>query len=433
MDSEVRRCHDRIGLYMLMEKHPNWTLKSYGLALNRSEDWVRKWRHRIASAEQLTMDTFLSQSRAPKTRPRQTPQVVKKAIGDLREELSEAYHRKAGSRLIQLKLNEMDDLFEAGYFVPSHHTTVNRILRELGYITPKRKRMREPLVLPPPNDEWEIDFGQIRIDAETILEFFIVVDRGTSRVIYTEGSQGYTAETALDAVARLFKKCGMPQRLRMDRDTRFVGSWTRDSYPSALIQFLRCLGVTPVVCPPRRPDLKPYVETCIGTLKDEWFARHAIKTYADGLEALDTFQAYHNQRRVHFGRACDGRIPDEKFSDLPPLRPLPQLVNPMVWIHDYHQRIYRRRITSNGSIQIDRYTYYVDAQHTKKNVLVYLDAINKQFHVWHGDELLATLNMKGLQPDKGIPFEVYLDHMKQEARSVEMHRLMTWYGIGDVA
>jgi len=433
MDTEVKRCYDRIGLHILMQQHPNWTLKSYALALNRSEDWVRKWRDRITTAETLTMDTFLSESRAPKTRPRQTPAAVKKVIGDLREELSEAYHRKAGSRLIQLKLNEIDDLFEAGYFVPTHHTTINRILRELGYIRPKRKRIREPLDLPPPNEEWEIDFGQIRIDADTILEFFIVVDRGTSRVIYTEGSQGYTAETALGAVARLFQQCGMPQRLRMDRDTRFVGSWTRDSYPSALIRFLRCLGVTPAVCPPRRPDLKPYVETCIGTLKDEWFDRHSIQTYADGLEALDTFQAYHNQQRVHFGRACDGRIPDEKFPDLPALRPLPQLVNPMTWIHDYHQRVYRRRITSNGTFQIDRYTYYVDEQHAKQNVLVYLDAINRQFQVWHGDEPLATLPMKGLQPSKGIPFAVYLDQMKQEARSIEMHRLMTWYQIGDVA
>jgi len=33
-------------------------------------------------------------------------------------------------------------------------------------------------------DEWEIDFGEIFVpDDETVFEFFIVVDRGTSRLI----------------------------------------------------------------------------------------------------------------------------------------------------------------------------------------------------------------------------------------------------------
>ena len=100
-----------------------------------------------------------------------------------------------------------------------------------------------------------MDFGEIQLDDATTFEFFLVVDRGTSRVVYLEGSQGYNAETALAAVARLLLLQGLPQRLRFDRDTRFVGSWTGDSYPSALVRFLRVVGVQPVICPPRRPDL----------------------------------------------------------------------------------------------------------------------------------------------------------------------------------
>ncbi len=89
--------------------------------------------------------------------------------------------------------------------------------------------------------------------------------------------------------------------------------------------------------------------------------RNLIKKYAEreGLDIhphdlpppndeweIDFGQIRIDAETVHFGRACDGRILDEKFSDLPPLRPLPQLVNRMVWIHDYHQRIYRRRMTA---------------------------------------------------------------------------------------
>jgi hypothetical protein len=82
------------------------------------------------------------------------------------------------------------------------------------------------------------------------------------------------------AVARLFNLHGLPQRLRFDRDVRLWGAWTRDSYPSSLVRFLRAVEVEPVICPPRRPDKKPFVERCIGTLKHEWFARFSPATLA---------------------------------------------------------------------------------------------------------------------------------------------------------
>lgn len=191
--------------------------------------------------------------------------------------------------MILQELIKREDLKEAGHFIPRSERTIGKILNELGYIMPQPKWDRLPILLPAPNEEWEMDFGQIRIDHETIFEFFIVVDRGTSRVIYLEGSEGYNAETALEAVARLFVLNGLPQRLRLDRDSRFVGAWTRDSYPLPLIRFLHVVDVDSVVCPPYRPDKKPVVERTIKTLKHEWLARHSIKTLADAYEVLQGF------------------------------------------------------------------------------------------------------------------------------------------------
>jgi hypothetical protein len=48
-----------------------------------------------------------------------------------------------------------------------------------------------------------------------VFEFFIVVDRGTSRLVYLEAREGYNAVTALEAVARLLLLHGLPQRLRV--------------------------------------------------------------------------------------------------------------------------------------------------------------------------------------------------------------------------
>jgi hypothetical protein len=58
-------------------------------------------------------------------------------------------------------------------------------LRETGHIQPPKPRVHEPIVLPEPMQEWEIDFGEIYLEESGVFEFFIVVDRGTSRLIYT--------------------------------------------------------------------------------------------------------------------------------------------------------------------------------------------------------------------------------------------------------
>lgn len=101
-----------------------------------------------------------------------------------------------------------------------------------------------------------MDFGQL---ADQV-EFLSVVDRGTSILVDTQTDHHFNAETALLAVAKLLLFNDLPQKLRFDRDSRFLSSWAMDGYPSPLLRFLLCIGVEPDPTPPRRPDLKPFVE-----------------------------------------------------------------------------------------------------------------------------------------------------------------------------
>jgi hypothetical protein len=57
-------------------------------------------------------------------------------------------------------------------------------------------------------------------------------------------------DPAFDAVVRFLQKSGLPATLTMDRDVRWVGSATQRDFPSALLQFLSCVGVQPNVLPP---------------------------------------------------------------------------------------------------------------------------------------------------------------------------------------
>lgn len=256
MDTESQRIYDRMTLHQLMLEHPHWTAAQLAAEVGRSERWARKWVKRFQSPETSDFGMYLSQSRAPKTRPRQTPETIKDIICELRETLSETYHRPAGAKLIRRYLEVAHPTSEQ--FIPTSSRTITQILRERGYIQDPPKVEHSPLPRCEPMEEWEMDFCEIRLQ-DGRFEFFLVVDRGTSRVVYLEGCEGYRAETALKAVFRLLVLNGLPKRLRFDRDPRFVWSWSADGFPAPLVRFLHVVGVEPVICPPRRPDKKPSV------------------------------------------------------------------------------------------------------------------------------------------------------------------------------
>lgn len=210
-----------------------------------------------------------------------------------------------------------------------------------------------------------------------------------------------------------------------------IGSWTRDSYPSPLTRLLRVLGVEPVICPPHRPDLKPVVERCIGTLKHEWLAYHSPATLADGLALLPLFIPYHNQQRPHQGQACHNRIPDEAFPTLPVLPTLPSQVAPNRWLEAEQGRLYRRRVTANGVIQVDSHVYYVSQEAAGQPVLVRMDAPQRCLWVAQEGAPEKPLPLKGLYPDR-MPLADFVEQLKTEARSIEQFHHSHWQQAGDL-
>jgi transposase InsO family protein len=373
----------------------------------------------------VSLEVFKSHSSLPKTLHKRIGEEAKSLVCELRQQLSEQFHRTAGAKTIAWGLEEYTKQHTIGFSLPKSLTTITKILHERGWIQPRQKVVHEPVVLPPPMEEWELDFGEIWLPEEGVFEFFMVVDRGTSRLVYLEGSQGYTAETALEAVARLFVLHGLPKRLRFDRDVRLWGAWTRDSYPSPFVRFLRVLGVKDVICPPRRPDLKPFVERCIQTLKYEWFARQFPTSLAQALERLEEFPHYYNDQRPHQGKACGNQPPSVAFPALPLLAQLPTEVRPDRWLASVDGRIYRRRIHSDGTIQIDRHVYSVGTVYAKQLVLVHLDAKQCLFHFSLEGRVVKSLPIRGVYGET-LRFWDYFRLIQAEARMVELHHAALW-------
>ena len=237
----------------------------------------------------------------------------------------------------------------------------------------------------------------------------------------------------MEAFARLLLQCGLPKRVRIDRDTRFVGAWTSDGYASALIRFLRALNVEVFVCPPRQPWKKPFVERTIYTLKYELFPKHPMNDLAEAREALEMAQHFYHEQRPHQGRACGGKTPNEAFPNLPPLPQVPEMVKPNAWLEKEHARAFRRRVNSSGFIQIDKHRYYIGKEHAKTSVMAHLDAPKKRLTIQNGAQVLAIHPIGGLFDQDTVSFGDYLKQMKLEARSTELHRFMMWHRRGEEA
>jgi len=95
--------------------------------------------------------------------------------------------------------------------------------------------------------------------------------------------------------------------------------------------------------------------------------------------------------------------------------------------------VFRRRIRSNGTIQVDKHTYYIDRKLAKHPVLVHLDGTSRCLHITiDGKPHPKPLDLKDLHPDE-MDLQDYLKILQKEAMSITHYRHMLWMQSGDVA
>lgn len=129
---------------------------------------------------------------------------------------------------------------------------------------------------------------------------------------------------------------GLPRCIVFDRDPRFVGSWSTDEFPSAFMRFLLNLGVAIEVCPPQRPDLKPFVERYLRTLNGECIQVQQPENVLQTRAVFEAHRYIYNHFRPNQSKACGNRPPYEAFPQLPRLPILPEMVDPDHWLLSYH-------------------------------------------------------------------------------------------------
>jgi DNA-binding MarR family transcriptional regulator len=418
LGNELEWTHARIELYKLHKKNPTWTQKRLAEALGYSVSWVKKWLKRAKRASVKDLEVFTSQSRAPKNPARKVTERVRDVILTLRQKLTEKYKRVAGAYPILYHLHH------DGYFkgeerdnLPRSTSTIWQVLKDAGYI-PEKVKTHVALEPSEPMDEWEFDFGTVTIADDAKFEIAPIIDRGTSILIDIPAKKGtYQADTTLEMLIDVFREHGYPNRFRFDRDPRLIGSVGMDDFPSALMRFAWCIGMEPVICPPRRPDLKPYIERSIRTIKHEKMYVDKPATEEDIIAYGKDFLAFYNYERAHQGFTCQNQPPMIAHPDLPALNSLPQRVNPDRWVDEYHMEVFKRHVSSNGAIQVDNHVYHIGKQYALKTVTLYLNAITKVFQINVGGVQLDSQPIKGLH-QRIMDFDEYAELMIDEARAI---------------
>jgi len=355
---EAEWVKSRSELRTMLREHPTWSSRTAAEQLRRSVGWVKKWKNRFKESQAEDEQVLRSRSRRRHRLPALMDTRVEAAILDIRDHPPAGLNRIAGARTIVYYLQQREDLRQTGLRLPTSSSTIWKVLRRFQRIAQPRKRKHQALEAVAPMQTWEMDFTDVPTipvnpDGKQghVVETLNIVDVGTSILVDCIPDSDYHAQSALLGLISVFDHHGLPERLRMNRDPRFIGSWTAQNYPSALMRFLMCLKIEVEVCPPRRPDLKPFVERFNRTLEYECFWPEYPTTLAETRSLLKQF---YNRERPHQGRNPSNQPPPIAFPAAQTTRRLPLYIDPDQWLKGFHTKTFTRRISPRGTVDVGR-------------------------------------------------------------------------------
>jgi hypothetical protein len=157
-----------------------------------------------------------------------------------------------------------------------------------------------------------------------------------------------------------------------------------------------------------------YVERYHRTYGQECLQVHRPSTLQEVREVTEAFLQHYNNERPHQGRACGNVPPRVAFPTLPILPALPERVDPDAWLASLDQKVYLRHVGRDGCVDVDLATYYLGPQMAGWTVLLQVEAQSRQFAVWHQDQIVKLLPIKGLVGQE-MALEDYLQYIQQEA------------------
>jgi putative transposase len=311
----------------------------YGVSRKTGYKWVERYRHEGAEGLQ-------ERSRRPLSQPTQLPYAVQQAIIQLRG----SRRMELGPKKIQTRLRERFP----DQTLPSR-TTIYNVLKRAGLITPRRLRRR---VAPSggvvdgirvPNGLWSADFkGQFVTGDRRWCYPLTVMDHSSRYLLGCRALPGTRGAETRAAFERVFRRYGLPERLRTDNGVPFA-SLASAGLSRLSIWWIR-LGIVPERIKPGQPQQNGRHERMHRTLKRAAAQPPAPNALAQQ-RRFDVFRRHYNAERPH--EALAQRTPASLY--IPSPRPYPERLPEMI----YPSYMHAHRVCDSGLIYWNAWRIYV--------------------------------------------------------------------------
>jgi transposase InsO family protein len=352
---------------------PGWSFTELCRRYAVSRKTGYKW---LAAYERAGPAGLADGSHRPHMCPHATPPEVVRLILQLQR------HYTWGARKVRQLLLERVPAAQ----VPTK-TTIHRILERHGRVQPRRRSRRRFHAGPPttpmeaPNAVWTADFkGQFRT-GDGVYCYPLTVQDGATR--YLLGCRGLLAPTTADSwavFARLFRRYGLPARLRTDNGQPFASS-ALGRLSTLSVWWVR-LGIQPELIEPAHPEQNGRHERMHKTLKGAT-ARPPQRDLPTQQRAFDAFRRRYNTERPH--EALGDATPASCYAPSP--RPYRAALPPLA----YPGHFERRLVSRNGGIRW--HARWVNVSHLLAALEVGLEAIDDGlWNVYFGPVWLGRLH-----------------------------------------
>src|SRR5215469_12786774 len=283
---------DRALLRDLLQKSPQASPRELAQATGRAMSWVKKWRKRLAEDDPHDPSLLCSRSRAHHAPYFRWDVRVTQKIVEMRFSPPENADR------VCLALVPCSTIFPvtrrglaAQIPLPRSSRTIWKILHATGCLLRRSKEPPPPNELRAPVEEIQMDFKDVgsvspeqspQGKRQHVIEVCKFIDAGPSIALLAQAREDFHEQPALETVITFLRQYGRPRQMTFDRDPRWVGSGSGRDFPSPLRRLLLCLGMTPHICPPHRPDKNAYVERYHRTYGQECLQVHRPSTLKAG-------------------------------------------------------------------------------------------------------------------------------------------------------
>lgn len=302
----------------------------YGISRPTGYKWLDRWRSEGPEG-------LKDRSSRPMRCPWATPPEVVEAIVEVRHKYPDFGPKKICWYLERARPE---------LALPSRQT-VHNILERRGLVRSPRRRVRRWHPGRPdadalePNETWTADFkGEFPMGNGKLCYPLTVQDMRSRFVLECRGRPNVRLDGVVPVFTRLFRRYGLPARIRTDNGTPFasnaLGRLSRLS-----VWFIQ-LGILPELIEPASPHQNGKHERMHLTLKRRTTRPPRANMRAQQ-RAFRTFQTHYNTVRPH--EALDGSLPADFYQASP--RPFPKQLEPVTYPGHFETRL----VSYNGGIR----------------------------------------------------------------------------------